>query len=137
MLYLCLLAVALEAESLVLRYSPGNSPNERTLPSKSSSISDSGVTLKIIYTLLLFTNFIPSIIKSLKKFIEIPNTLFYQRPTLSRLSISDWLPCHGLGWFLSSFANHDEGNKHHDMEAHLNDPLTQEHTLRLMLRKTR
>ena len=41
-----LLAVAFDTDSLVLRYSPGNSPNERTLPSRSSSMSDSGVTLK-------------------------------------------------------------------------------------------
>ena len=39
-------AVAFDTDSLVLRYSPGNSPNERTLPSRSSSMSDSGVTLK-------------------------------------------------------------------------------------------
>ena len=30
------------------KYSPGNSPKLKTLPSKSSSMSDSGVTLKFI-----------------------------------------------------------------------------------------
>ena len=50
-IYLYLLAVALETDSRVLRYSPGKSPNDSTLPSKSSSISDSGVTLKFIYVI--------------------------------------------------------------------------------------
>ena len=40
-----LAAEAFAPDSFVLRYSPGKSPNDSTLPSKSSSMSDSGVTL--------------------------------------------------------------------------------------------